>query len=227
MKIHKCLYILCILSVSAIFQAYVEPVQAQSGNNTNTSAETSDRPMVMMLKPVVAFHDYNTDVVMPGKDYGLKEEEYAVQLSEYAIKIIQNNAGIEPAEEQIINFSSQEVLNLLEKEATKLARGLISDESCDSLKKAVADMDVKQPFILVQYLKMKGGRKSVDLLIPAGFKTMLAHSSLISCKSCEVVWQNKVFIRKLPSPKSNDFNRLLTDLFKGFSITSNGGLNAK
>ncbi len=183
-------------------------------------AAGAERSDVLILRPVLSFADYSTDAPLSADQFGAAA--YAAQLRNVAAEQFGHLEMSVADQEAIADPVAREAAGLLEKDTSRLARGILSDETRDTLRRASVAGKTREVLVLVQYMKAKVGSSTSWALHPKldlnrmtpRMTTLLLQAALISCRTGQVVWQGQAFRRDLPGATSGKFRQFATSQYK-------------
>jgi hypothetical protein len=181
-------------------------------------APVSDRTEVVILRPAMAFSDYKTDAALSAERYGA--EAYAGRLHLEAVERLQSLRIAAVDQEAISDPVARQAADLLEVEATRLARGVIAEGSRNALTRVSVAVNSNQALVFVHSMKVKlGPHRAWHSYGDSGpqVTTILIQAALISCRTGRVVWQGQGFRHDLPRINSVKFSNLMKDLYKGLT----------
>jgi hypothetical protein len=200
------------------------PAALHGGEKDKKVSEKCD---VLLLRPLISFIDYRTDAVLPGEQFG--EDTYLAHLQDVAMEKLKGFDANVIIQEAITDKAVRDAAGLLEREISKLSRGIVDEGMKEALRVVLAGTNSDRALVMAQYMKVKVGHHNVwaskgivePLILKTTIKetTLLLQLALISCKTGQIVWQGQGFARDLPRVKSKKFNELMENTYRNLTTT--------
>jgi len=193
----------------------VHGMAGQEAADAAKPKDTRQEPLqVIILEPLVQFEDVRGGSIVPkgaSDDQAFGNRLLAAARSEMEIRKL----GIVKPESFPDLIVGDECARL-QRMASRLARGNITEEATEIMKRLASVND--RYAVLVQFMRVKagpGGSWNPNTgSITSAINSTLLQTALIGCRTGLVHWKNEVFVRKTFRPDSPEFTKNLGLLYQ-------------
>jgi len=194
------------------FAALPSASMAQPILESRAQAAPDAPKRVLLLVPCMDFELLKSEAPLDPKKFdGTALAEEMASAAEHFLR----SQGLVIVAEDGLPRESVESIQMVQREAGRLARGFRIEELRPALAKLADRLGAR--LLLAQYLRVRVGSKGywepLSGAIGPGQSETLLVASLIDPAAGQVVWSNKLLVRKVLRPRSPDMERSMASLF--------------